>query len=220
MFTARVASAQLSGTFNATGSVRISTAGLDFGGNGVPPGAFTISAGPTGSFALFTGLTGAVADVNLTTHPVNTPFTDLNFLTFTTQPTLAFDATLLAVGGFSSALCAAPAAAGQQCTPTNSPFAFINTSSTASTFTFALSGVAHDGAGTGTFTSVFAASAQTSYQNLLEVLNAGGSLSASYTASVQVTPVTTVPEPASGALLFPGAVVLAVVVRRRVGARV
>ncbi len=215
-FTTREASAQLTGSFTTTGNVGISASRIDFGANGVGPGAFTIGAGPTGSFSLFAGFTGLTADVNLTTHSVNTAFSDLNFMTFSTVPTLAFDATLLAAGGFSSTLCGAVAAAGQQCTPANSPFAFTNTSSTASTFSFGISGIAHDGVNSGAFTAIFTGAAPFSFQNFLTTINAGGTVTSSYTGSFQVVGTTsTVPEPSTLALLVAGLAAVVVVRRKR-----
>lgn len=211
--------AVVSGTLNITGDVTFGATSADFLPAAGGSGQFRLGSIETGSFAPLANTTGQIKDLDLTATPAGTAFSLLSFATFDANPNIRLDLTFIEPGVFSSALIAAPPAAGQTATPPAdvlgpgpSPLNLINIGASSSVVAFAARGVATDIL-TGE-TSPFVASLSTQfpdmpYQQLVAIAAAGGTVSGSYSATISV-----VPEPAAIGLLV-GAVGMAALRRRR-----
>ena len=210
----------VAGTFQMTGVVTATpTQFMWFGTNGTTPNVFTLALG-TGSFVGEDG-TDAVENLNNVSEPVNTPFPPQDFINFTVLLGLpSLDINFIPLGNGGTAQCSVPASGivpPQTCTPVipgGSPITFqnnnVNGQVTGSSATWTFSGVTSDGLSdwTAIFTSQFVGQ---SYQSVLAQFASVGSVTASYSANVTVSPI---PEP--GTVLTGGlGVLLAVFIRRR-----
>jgi len=209
---AQLFASPISGTVNINGSVGVTGSLIDFqlpiGG---PNGAFIVGdTGNTGSFAGLAGTTGSILDLNVAAQPVGSSFLLPGFITFAAMPNIRFDLTSIAAGTFPGTQCAAAPAAGQICTPAGSPFNLSNSSATSSTENFSVSGnvVNRETGELSTFTGIFTTQfPNQSFQDLLSVLSAGGTVNSTYSASFSatVTPAG-VPEPSTWLLVSVGMV--------------
>lgn len=215
--------APISGVLNITGSVRVNTdpalgGVLDFLPTATGVGDFHADAfTQSGTFTSVANTNGSIMDLNQTAQPVGVDFVLDNFLTFAAAPNLSLTLTHIVPGSFPSADCAAAPAAGQTCTiPPNafgqSQFNLSNTS-TGSVVSFSILGLVQDSDTgewapfNGTFSTQFTG---VPYQQLLSTINAGGSLQATYSATINV-----VPEPAPITLLLSGGLLLGAGLARR-----
>jgi hypothetical protein len=232
VLSAGAAQAQLAGTLNFSGTVLARSATLPGGGLdpvnvvldfinpvGSGMGFITISAGGnTGSFAPFNTIApappvfGTIKDITVGDGGAyNIP----GFVQVPVAPLFSFNLLSIAPGSFSSASCFVPAVAGQTCTPAGNSgptvFNLANNANPASiggidaTVAFGVSGVVTGPGGPstffGTFTTKFPGQ---SYQDVLTVINTvGGTVQTSFSATLIVTP-STVPEPATVALMGTG----------------
>jgi len=163
---------------------------------------FVLSAG-TGIYATVpTGSQEQVDSLNIASAPVGSVFAAQEFIKFLTNAALSpLNINYIFPGGYSSAACDpnGTPAVGQTCTPPNagngSPFEFRNTPG-GSTASFTFAGVTNGGqaAWTATFTSQFLVP----YQQVFKNLAANGSVTNTYSATVEVN---SVPEPGT-MLLF------------------
>ena len=218
---ATFAQAQIIGgsTLNFGGSVDLADAGaagitLDFNPQTI------ISTGPnTGSFAgIPFGATGTIVDIVAGTGPqaVN-PFVTFGGYTFSLTNILQ--------GSFGQAQCGAAPAAGQTCTPpqlpgaTISPFNLANQTASTSTASFQVSGTVtqtgtqNTAAYNGIFTAQFLSGNNAlNYQQVLAALSGGpgspGLNGVSFSATFSTVPTSTVPEPATVALMATGLVAM------------
>ncbi|MEI9976282.1 MAG: hypothetical protein WDO73_32070 [Ignavibacteriota bacterium] len=185
---ASLSAATLSGQFTLVGTVTVTTDGLiewTSNGSATPDSQATISSSSTltGSFV---GLGNQNVVINTlvdgpdpaTQQPVNTPFTNFNFIDFPGDPSFPeLLANFLPLGSGSGASCSTDvnlAAANQTCTlgdtttppvPGGSPFTFLNTETSlnqqpvccTSSATWNISGVTSDGTANwnGQFTATF-----------------------------------------------------------------
>jgi hypothetical protein len=214
--------APISGTFQMNGIVTASPTAFTWAGvGGSPADVFTLSLG-TGSFTTENG-TNTIHNLNNTTEPVNVPFPPQDFIDFTVAPGLpSLLINFIPMGNGGAAGCALPPAGTtppQTCTPPipgGSPVTFQNNNVagavTGSSATWTFSGITSDGLSTwnGIFTSQFVGQ---SYQQVLTTFTTVGSVTASYSANVTVTP--NVPEPATLLLVGLGACLTFVGSRRR-----
>lgn len=191
--------APIFGTLNITGSVAVGATTIDWYPLGTGVGTFAVEPTSTGTFAPLGGTTGTAKDLDVTVQPVGSPFTLMNFLTFSANPALHFDLMFIDPGVYSAVDCGAPAAPGQTCTPLmpppKSPFNLANTNA-GSTASFVVRGQVSDGTGAasnfvGTYTTQFTG---LSYQDLLGTISRGGTVNTSYSANFVVT---AIPEPAT-----------------------
>jgi PEP-CTERM motif len=211
---ATAAGAQLVGTFNGAGSLKAS------GSPGVgQPVTLKFTSGliavPTlsGIFSpIPVGTTGTVQDVTVGVGAFNVPhFIQIGGYTFSL--------TFVAPGSYPSVDCFNPvAAAGQLCSPPNTPFNLANVSSGKdglnTSASFNVSGVVTTPSAAsynyqGIFTSQFA---RQSYQTLIGQIDAGGTIPVSYSLNIVAT---TVPEPATVVLMATGLLFLVGAVHRR-----
>jgi hypothetical protein len=194
--------ALLNGTVNVVSTIDISLGTIDFQGN-----AFTMNGG-TGGFTALDGTTGTIGNI---TDPPDTPGSPLdvtNFMTFLVVPNISITLTLVEAGIDGAAGCAAPpAAAGQVCTPLQTPFNFQNTSDASSALSFSLTGLEVDSLTstttpiTGFFTTQFPTM---NFQQLLAAINSGGTVT--NTISGQFSTVdSSVPEPNTWSAIAIGA---------------
>jgi hypothetical protein len=201
----------ISGTFDLNGSFTF-TAGsnaITWTSNSAVANQATIGNDVTGSFA---GLGNTTVGIeNLSFASVGSPFAAQDFINILAAPTFPeLDVNYIAPGiGGPAGCAAAPAAAGQECTPSGSPFTFINTAARASLVTFDFSGVTSDGKSS--WNAIFTSQFNESYQSLLAGLYSTGSFTGGYSDSNLVFTTTPVPEPGSGGLAFMGLLLMAAV---------
>lgn len=207
----------ITGELNIIGGVRVDADDIDFlplgGGTGVfLADPFT----QEGSFVPYAGTTGVVKDLNPGNSAVGIPFTLADFITLDAWPGFTMTLELIRPGVFSSANCGAAPAAGQTCTPfAGSPFNLNNLTAGSSAASFSVAGVATDGSGdpvsrfTGTFTTQFS---DQSFQDVLAIINGGGSVDAAFSANFVFNPV---PEPSTIGMVLLGAVATIAGARRR-----
>lgn len=207
--------APLSGTLNISGGVSVGTTTIDWltlpGG-----GQFAVDPSSTGSFAAFIGQEGNATNLDVSVQPVGAPFSLPDFLTL---PGISFTLTFISPGVFGSADCFAAPAPGQVCTPLfpppKSPFNLVNTDS-GSTVSLSLAGTVQSAGGPvqnwkGVYTTQFVG---TTYQELLQAISTGGSVSAAYSANFQAE-VAPVPEPSTVFLTLGGLALLGGALRRK-----
>jgi hypothetical protein len=180
-----------SGELHVTGAMTLSAGAIDFLGGGADDGSFQVVAG-TGTFAGLVNTLGTVKDL------AYGPPLPSQMVSFAAAPGLHFDGGELLPGAFGSADCYVAPAAGQTCTPPGFLVSLFNVSAGMSVMTVAASGSFVDAYGESSpyrvlFTTQFA---NLSYQELLYTVRAGGSVTASYSASL-----VPVPEPASWGLM-------------------
>jgi len=213
----------ISGTLTTAGSFGLSATDIDFLPAGGGTGSFTVGPGfqQTGSFVPLAGTAGTIKDLNVLFAPVGVPISLPDFMLFAADPNINFRLAFIPPGVFSSAQCGAIAAAGQTCTPfAGSPFNFTNTTASSSLVSFSVAGNVQNVATNefSSFEGTFAAQfASLSYQQLLAVVNGGGTVTTSYVGTFVVGTQGTVPEPSALWLLCAGIVAVGLT-RRRLGA--
>lgn len=127
--------------------------------------------------------------------------------------TLSID--FIAPGVLGSSGCAdAPPAGGQVCSPSGSPFNFMNISSTSSAASYLFSGITSaGGTWSASFTSAFASD---SFQEVLGNLATNGYFQDTFAAQLTMTgPAVVAPEPGELGMLMIGLGLLGVALRRR-----
>jgi hypothetical protein len=213
----------LQGNFSITGSLIFSQGFVDFTlpqNTSAAPGngAFSVSTTPadqTGGFTGLTGTAGTILDLVNTAAPAGASVNLGSFLTFAGAPNITVTLNKILFGDFPpGAACAvAPAAGGQICTPPSPPpvgglsiFDLHNLTATSSEASFSVQGTEVDSltgntvAVTGLFTAQFQSN---SFQSLLAIVAAGGSVPTSFSAGfVTIAPV---PEPSNGLTFLIGA---------------
>jgi hypothetical protein len=227
MATGTMASASpLQGTLNFSGTAVVSLLGIDF----IPPAGggegqiFVLPGGNTGDFAVFNAgppTAGTLNDREESGLPdVGVPINVPGWLDI---PGFSFTLTSIRPGGFSSAQCGAPAAAGQTCTPApfpydpdgpggdppimlQSPYELTNNSVSSSNAVFFVSGIAiGPGGDMGNFEGQFTATfLDVPFQELLSTVLSGGTVTKPFSAQITVTDIPQVPEPSSMALALGG----------------
>jgi hypothetical protein len=202
-------SAAVTGDLNFSGSLIASATAFDFVPNaptlnGDSTGFIQVNAtGNTGTFTQYSNNLGRIKDLNIASQPVNTTLSFANFLSLpflvrNPNPILTFTLTNLVGGTFGQGECNLAAASGQSCTPfVGSPINFTNTSATSSSASFRVLGFFVDVAtgDTTQYEGQFTANFNTqSYQDILAILNGGGTVQTPYTGRFSPV-VAAVPEP-------------------------
>lgn len=215
VFSATTAQAQIVGTFNSVGSATFSGTPTNVAVSFAPP---ITAAVPTldGIFAVIAPFSiGSIANVTVGSGASAIP-------SFITLSGFSFSLTNLAAGSFSSAACGAAAAAGQTCSLAGSGMNWSNVDNGSgginSAAAFNFSGlVTTPGAQTYSYTGIFTQQfVGQSYQQVLAGLGGGSQIAppSSYSLNIQAV-ASTVPEPATVALMATGLVAVAGVARRR-----
>ena len=196
-------------------------------------GNFLVTSPSTGSFAPYSGDQGFIHNLSQAAQPINQAFSLSNFVMFdpagtVIPPDIALDLTFIfpGVSGQVGCLAATPAA-GQTCTPALaalvtasnllglSPFNLQNTQ-TGSTASFSIAGNARR-ISTGeisSFTGVFTAQFNVPFQEYLDDIANGQSITNSYSATFLAT-INPVPEASSLTMLLGGLLVAGGILRRR-----
>ena len=210
----------ISGTVNSTGVATVNLTSINFLSGTFVPNLFLVSVPVSNSFTGLAGTTGTISNLtnNITNtgpQPVGVSFADPNWMVFSSaSPLIAFDLTFIAPGIDGSAGCSS-SAVGATCTPFSfSPFNLQNTASGTSV-AFSVAGNARNVSTgelnpfTGNFTTQI--TGQTIPQ-ILAAINAGQSITNSYSANFIVT---AVPEPGTILLFGAGLIGLGLLQRRR-----
>jgi hypothetical protein len=204
--------APISGSFNISGTVIITSSTIDWQSNNAPFTALqaTIGPGATGSFAGLDGTTVTIEDLNSATEPTGSLFGPDLFISFNADPALApLDINMIFGGIYTTAECTEAPAVGQQCTPNNlspsgtSPFNFVNNPPAPgqATDTWAFAGIEGTSNWTGNFTSQFTVP----HQTVLAALATSGSVSNTFSANFSVTAAPTLtPETSSVSMVVLG----------------
>lgn len=227
--------ATINGQFTLDGTVIVTDTGLiEWISNGNVANEATISANNnlTGSFAGLGNTTVDIHTLNQAVQPVNTPFTNFDFIDFvgTTLPSL--EANFIPQGSGGTACLGTTPAGGQTCTlsgsttppePAGSPFTFLNTTTVSnqqtvcctSSATWNIGGVTSDGTAiwNGQFTATFVTPYQTVIQNF--ITNHQVSDAYSGVMVVTVSQIQSVPEPTTLAFMGTGLLLLCVGSLRR-----
>jgi hypothetical protein len=217
--------APISGTFQMNGIVTATPTTFTWAGvGGSPADVFSLSLG-TGNFSTEDG-TNTIHNLNNTTEPVGMPFPPTDFIDFTVTPGLpSLFIDFIPMGNGGTAGCAQPATGStppQTCTPPitgGSPITFqnnnVNGVVTGSSATWTFSGITSDGLSTwnGIFTSQFVGQ---SFQQVLATFASVGSVTASYSANVTVSPI---PEPTTLVIAGVGIFLTVLRCRRRTALR-
>ncbi len=190
------ASAGVSGQFDMSGIVTATTTTITWksDASGNTADFFTLTL-PSGSFlALPSGSQEVIHNLNTSFEPVGVTFSGQPFIEFPNPAGNGLPALLINFiypGLFSQAGClASPPAVGQSCTPTGSPFSFINNpglSAPQATVFWVLSGETSDRQST--WSGVFTAQFNVPFQTVLAELATAGQVTNSYSAVISVTPV-------------------------------
>jgi len=215
MFGATAAQAQVVGTFNAAGSA-------SYGGNA---SAVQINPGsPPNIIALQTldGIFGALASNTLgTMQGVTVGTGPMSIANFIQVGGYTFSLTSIAPTSYSSAQCAAPAAAGQVCGNVGSGFNWSNVSNgvgglnSSAAFNF-MGVVTTPTAQTYNYTGIYTGQfVGRSYQQIIGSLAGGAAAPKVDSYSLNIQAVSSVPEPATVALMATGLVALGGIARRR-----
>ena len=182
-----------------------------------PPGGCTVTGTNTNvTFSggtLGPGQTGTILDLNAMT----TTFPLANFITFTSAPGLHFDLSSLGPGPASTACSTTLNPNNPSCAAvTGSPFVLTPTS-TGTAVALTAMGTVGDGSGVasnwmGAFTTQIAGVTPAQIQ---AAILSGGSERSTYSGDFNISTVSTVPEPATSALLLGGLMAVAAFARRR-----
>jgi hypothetical protein len=210
----------LSGTFNMSGNFGITSSSVSFSSSMSPfiAAEFTLSLG-TGSFVGLDG-TNDVNSISGAVNPVGTPFAPTVFISFpsTTDPTLDLNFITAAIDP--STDCSLAPAPAQTCTPTAVSGQILhmltlqNNAGGTSSASWVVSGVTSDGLSS--WNALFSAQFTVPYQTLLSDIEAGGTVTDTYSASVIVTQnVSPTPEPGTLILFGSGLLGLVGVLRRK-----
>lgn len=217
-----VSAAAISGTFDMSGIITVTTTTIDWNSDVSPNTAqfFTLSGG-SGSFATANGQT-AIDDLNISIELVGSTFTAQPFITFTQDPTLpGLEISFIFEGSGGSAGCSEAPAVNETCTlpnPGGSPFTFTDDTGSTSDAKFTFSGVTSDGLSD--WTAIFTSQFDEPYQTVLAAFGQGGSgsVSNSYSATTDVNViVTSIPEPSAVILMGFGLTAIGLLSRRRRG---
>lgn len=205
--------APISGTFDITGSVTVSGTSLDFGSNGAPDGLFSVTGG-TGYFSGYSaGLNNAGDLRDLAVPPGAVNVSHFLELLLGLRSGFFIDMTFLAPGG--GPACPPGAPVGSSCTVAGSPLLITRsgTNPNNTTVTLSFSGNAVNGADSGFATGLFTAQrVGQSPEDLLAIINAGGTVTTSFSGSIAVG---AVPEPAAISLCGLGLIGIGAWRRRR-----
>jgi hypothetical protein len=193
----------VTGDLHIAGAMTLSRSGIDFLPADTGTGSFFVVAG-TGTFAPLVGMMGTIKDVAPPPASAITP----SLLTL--PGGVHFDSTTLYPGVFTAAACGAAPAAGQTCSPAGVPVNLTNVTLNMSTLSFAGAGSFVSGTDVTPYTAVLTAQfANMSYQTLIATLQAGGTVTTSYSASLAP-----IPEPGTLAMMLAGVGAVGFIARR------
>src|SRR5262245_27393395 len=192
---ASLPAAPIAGSFNIAGTVTITPSTISWTLNDPPftSQKATIGPGNTGDFAPLSGTTVTIRNLNSAIEPVGVPFPAQPFISFDAAPSYpTLNINFIFPGIYSSSQCATlPAAVGQNCTPVGSPFSFVNNPpgppiGPQASAVFVIMGVTSDGLEnwSGNFSSQFTVP----YQTVLQQVQTTGSVTTTFSASLQLTP--------------------------------